>query len=295
MYKEKLKNDFIEKSIKVHNYDYDYSLIDYINKNTRIEIYCKKCKDYFSQTPVKHLLGRGCSRCAGNIKKTNDEFEIELIKVHGNRYDYSNMIYNGAKKNIKIICKEHGEFEQMAYHHLKGSNCPICIDNKLKTTEYIIEKSNIVHNYEYDYSLSEYVNNRTNIKIICKEHGIFEQLPDNHINKKYGCPCCNESKGEKEIYKYLDKNNIEYIRQKKFKDCKNKKSLPFDFYLPEYNICIEYNGIQHYEHVGYFGCKEKFEYQLNNDRIKYDYCIENDIRLIIIKYDENILDRLNLE
>lgn len=115
-----------------------------------------------------------------------------------------------------------------------------------------------------------------------------------------GCPQCQETVGERVVRQCLEKNNIRYEYQKTFKDCKNKKCLPFDFYLPEYNIIIEYNGIQHYKAVKHFGGNDKFKIQQLHDQIKEDFCEDNYIQLIYIPYwefnniENIILDYLKL-
>ena len=88
------------------------------------------------------------------------------------------------------------------------------------------------------------------------------------------------------------KNNIKFIQQHKFDDCKNIKPLPFDFYLPDYNTCIEFNGKQHYEPIKYFGGRVVYDKLIKRDKIKMEYCNKNNIPLLIIKYNDNILKRL---
>jgi hypothetical protein len=110
-----------------------------------------------------------------------------------------------------------------------------------------------------------------------------------------GCIVCSESKGEKEIRQILEKNNIEYITQKTFDKCKGKvRKLPFDFYLPQNNTLIEYNGEQHYMSVKCFGGTKTFERIKKCDEIKKAFAKDNNLHLIEIKYDsieniENIL------
>jgi len=147
-------------------------------------------------------------------------------------------------KIIKIrsrLCPEHGEFYQTIVDHLKFG-CKKC-SRKFMDLQLFINTANEIHNNKYDYSLVDYRNNHTKIKIICKKHGIFEQRPNDHL-MKHGCPHCNESQGELKIAEYLDNNSILYERQKTFIDCKNIKKLPFDFFLPDFNICIEYDGFK---------------------------------------------------
>ena len=154
------------------------------------------------------------------------------------------------------------------------------------------DKAKIIHNNKYDYSLINYVNSKTKIKIICPKHGIFEQTPLKHLNNQ-GCPICKESKGEKEIKKYLLNNKIKFEIQKSFKNCKYKSLLKFDFYLPEHNICIEYDGKQHFEIIDYWGGKVEYDLIKIRDNIKTDYCNKNNIKLIRIKYNEIITEKLN--
>ena len=85
---------------------------------------------------------------------------------------------------------------------------------------------------------------------------------------------------------------VEYSQQHKFGDCKHKRKLPFDFYLPELNTCIEYNGKQHYEPIDFFGGDCGFKEQQIRDMVKNKYCYENNIKLLTIKYDENIKSKL---
>ena len=98
------------------------------------------------------------------------------------------------------------------------------------------------------------------------------------------CGCLKESNGEYYIRVFLESCNIDFIQQYKFSDCRNKLPLPFDFYLPQQNICIEYDGQQHFEVVDFFGGKNGFEYRKNNDRIKNNYCKSHNIKLLRIPY-----------
>ena len=116
------------------------------------------------------------------------------------------------------------------------------------------------------------------------------------LKRGVGCPICKESKGEKTIREYLEKNNIEFKQEYKFKNCKYKKELPFDFYIPEYNLCIEFDGKQHFKPIEHFGGEEYFEIIQIRDKIKNNYCKDNGINLLRISYTEKnnitkILDR----
>ena len=141
--------------------------------------------------------------------------------------------------------------------------------------------------------LGEYVNSQTKILHQCKLCDCkWNTVPNNILNGQ-GCPQCNISHGENDIKKYLNQHNISYISQYKFDNCRNKRPLPFDFYLPKYNICIEYDGAQHFMPVDFAGkgmlwANKRFKQIQHNDQIKNIYCKENNIILLRIKYDENI-------
>ena len=287
---KKLNNDeFIKKAECTHNYKYDYSLLNYINSKTKISVICSK-HGIFNQVAAMHLHGQGCPKCDGKNKTTEDIIN-EFKKIHGNKYNYQFVKYKGVYDNVKISCLNHGFFEQTPNSHLDGHGCPKCGKSEILTTKIFIEKSEIVHNYKFDYSLVEYKNNKSKIKIICPIHGVFEQIPKVHM-EGFGCKNCNESKGEKIINILLKKINIKAIRQFSFKDCRNKLPLPYDFYLPESNTCIEFQGIQHYEPIKIFGGEPAFiECKLRDD-IKQNYCNKNNINLIKIKYNDDIKEVL---
>lgn len=223
---------------------------------------------------------------------------IEISKlVHGDIYDYSLVDYISYNKPVKIICKIHGIFEQKPTDHKdKKRGCQKCGQEKSKfnkySTETFINKSNLIHNYKYDYSLSEYIGIHEKLIIICKKHGEFNQLATHHIRGN-GCPVCNESKGELKISSMLSENGIEYSRQHKFENCVNKYKLPFDFYLPKYNYCIEYDGEMHFKEIERFGGKSKIDYYRINDNIKNTFCESNNIKLFRIKFDQNIESEIN--
>ena len=292
------KYDIIKNFIKVHKDEYDYSLVNFINTKTKVKIICKK-HGIFEQRPNDHSQGQKCPKCNGrNIKLTKEEIINKSNKIHNNKYEYSLFLndndnnYKTQKTIIKIICPIHGIFKQQINNHLNGKGCKYCANNIQKTNENFIKESNIIHNNEWNYSLCNYIDAKTKVKIICKKHGIFQVTPNNHINKKSGCPKCNIPKGEKYIESLLKNNNINFETQKIFNDCKYKKLLKFDFYLPEYNSCIEHDGIQHFEPLKFFGGIEKLEKLKKRDQIKNEYCKNNNINLLRIKYNDNIEEKL---
>ena len=286
MSKKLTTEEFIEKSKKVHGDRYDYSLVEYKNNNTKVKIICSK-HGVFEQT-LKNHLNSNCPKCSNNnIKLTKKDFIKKSREIHGNKYDYSLVEYKNNHTKVKIICPKHGFFEQIPYSHLNGFSCKKCSGFNILTTKDFIKKAIEVHGNKYDYSLVEYENSKRKVKIVCPIHGVFEQNTTHHL-RGVGCPICNSSKGEIEIMKLLISYSIKYEKQKTYHNCKNIKLLPFDFYLPEYNMCIEYDGRQHYESIKYFGGEKRLKKQKQIDSIKNEYCKNNNIRLIRIKYDEDI-------
>ena len=277
--------EFIKKAKKIHGNKYDYSLVEYIGCSNNVIIICP-IHGNFSQQPLNHLNGAGCKKCAIDKQKyVAEEFIERARKIHGDKFDYSLVEYKNTKTKVKLICKTCNKIvEQTPDLHLQGYGCKFCY-GKERTTEEWINKAKKIHGDKYDYSLVEYKNLKEKVKIICSIHGEFEQLPNNHLSKKYGCPFCNESQGEKEIAKILTEMNIPFERQKKFEDCKNKLPLPFDFYIPSLNLLIEYQGIQHFKPVDFFGGEKSFKEIIFRDKIKLQYCNRNDTPNLLIIED----------
>ena len=292
----------IDNLKKIHNNIYEYPNIEneYKNSKSIISVKCKKCNELFKISINHHLYGKqGCKKCKKVYSYKSYELIDKINLIHNNQYEYPNIEneYINTNSEISIKCKKCDTiFKQSITNHIQGKGCPKCYGNIKLTNNDILSRSLKIHNgkYTYPYLDTEYKNIRSIITIHCKKHNLdFKQNMDNHLNKSQGCPICNESKGEKNIAEYLLKNNIKFERQKKFNECKNKRHLPFDFYLIDYNYCIEYNGKQHYEILDFFGEEKQLTYIKINDELKKDFCYKNNINLFIIKYTENIIIKLN--
>lgn len=283
---EKLKN----KSVLIHDNKYDYSKTKYLNKFIPITIMCPIHRE-FNQSMEIHSKGHGCKKCgyelSSNKKKQNKEnLIIKLNNIHSNKYDYTILEYSNNLSNVDIICKKHGKFTQILKNHISGMGCSKCSNNNKFNKQHFLDRSKEVHQGKYEYNLPETFNNLTKIEITCKKHGIFIQKISNHLNNQQGCPSCSNSKGEIQIENILNKYNIQYEKEKKFEECKNRNKLRFDFFLPKHNMCIEFDGIQHEKPIEKFGGIEYFNYIKLTDQIKNTFCIDNNIKLIRIKYKE---------
>jgi hypothetical protein len=216
MSKKKTKEEFIEESKRLHGEIYEYSHLFYTNNSTKIELICPFHGAFYVR-PNDHLSKKvGCNKCynAGISKKTNlGKIIVEKFnKIHNDKYDYSLINYQGTDEKIQIICLIHGIFQQTPHHHLKGLGCQKCGNVYRPTTEEFIKESINIHKNKYDYSKVNYKNNSTKINVICPTHGVFGVRPNDHLNKKSGCPICKSSKGELIIKEFLDNNKIKYIR-----------------------------------------------------------------------------------
>jgi very-short-patch-repair endonuclease len=153
----------------------------------------------------------------------------------------------------------------------------------MKTTEQFIAEARLFHP-EYDYSKVNYVGATTKVIIGCPKHGYVPVHPRTILNIGEGCPICSESKGEKVIRNWLEKYKINYNRQQRFADLGR---YSYDFYIPNLNLLIEYNGEQHYKEKPYFHRKpDSFECQLKRDELKKDYAEKNGYKLLVIPYTD---------
>lgn len=227
-----------------------------------------------------------------SLEEKRDNFISKSKLIYNNKYDYSLVEYVNYKTKVKIICHIHGVFEQTPTKHLSGRGCSLCGRENISrarrsTTEEFIEKARKIHGGKYDYSKVKYTGAFNNVEIICHKHGSFYQTPTNHLRGK-GCPHCQNSISENEISKFLNKHNISYIPQKQFDWLKIKQKLSLDFYLPDYNIAIECQGLQHFKSIDAFGGNKAFEDILYRDKIKKELCDKNGIRILYYanyKYD----------
>lgn len=285
LFKSNLK-EFIERARVIHEDKYDYTKTIYEHCDKKTTITCPAHGDFLI-SPSSHIRGSGCVECVHEKARLDnlgnlEEF-IEKAKLkHNNKYNYDKSIYIDRKTKIKILCPTHGEFFQTPSVHLTGSGCKLCfIEKRTRTTEEFIEMSNEVHGSRYDYSETVYTGCFNLVKIRCRQHGEFSQQANSHIRGS-GCPQCSESRGERDVAYTLDKFNIKYIKQYMVPNNPYK----YDFYLPDYNIFIEFHGIQHYVRIPYFHKEDNdFTSQLIRDDVKKEIVKYHKGRLIIVRYN----------
>lgn len=192
------QDQFIQRAKQIHDNKYDYSKSIYVRGAVHVTIGCPTHGD-FPQRAYDHLRNSGCPKCGREkigktLKFTKEEFIDRAKLVHRTLYDYTEVSYINSNTKIEIICKNHGSFLQYPSDHLRKSGCPQCSGGKKRNTQTFIIDAKEIHGDIYDYSLVEFKNVHTNVKIICQIHGEFQTLPKLHLSNKRGCPMCSKEK-----------------------------------------------------------------------------------------------------
>lgn len=241
--RKKTNEEAIMDFIKVHGKNkYDYSLVDYTNAVTKVNILCKK-HGMFSITPNSHKNGSGCNLCGREItvesrKKTNEEFIRDSKKIHGDIYDYSKTEYNGNLSYVKIICKKHGVFSQQARKHLMGNKCKKCSSESY----YVDFVKRCKKKFpQYDYSKVDYKGMYNDVIIICKKHGEFITKPTSFYHKERGCKKCINYNKSKQETKWLNSLKIPKENRNVYISF-GKKTYCVDAYDKKNKTIYEYYG-----------------------------------------------------
>ena len=247
--------------------------------------------------------GYGCAECSNTRKKTYNEVRT-LFEEEGYILLTSEEEYDNTHTKVEFICPEKHRHSIVVHKFIGGERCGECRNKRISLTQRTPYKQ-IKNMFESEgdeilSNESEYINTQKHLKIKCPQGHIYNCTPNN-FQKGYRCNlCAKKYKGEEKVKEFLENNNINYEMQKTFKDCKDKQVLKFDFYLPQLNICIEYDGLAHFEPTDFAGkgeewAKEQFKGQKLRDEIKNKYCKQNNINLLRIPYWEfdNIENILN--
>ncbi len=238
------------------------------------------------------------------IQERRDHFIDRAREKFGDRYDYSLVDYRGSEINVLICCSIHGRFTQRPNNHLNSKEgCYRCgknragLNHRLSQEEFIRRANKIHHNF-YNYNTTEYVGSFIPVTITCPIHGNFKQQPNDHLFHETGCKQCGYinrmSKGERHIAHFLTKHNIIFIVQHTFADLKaldNTTPLRYDFYLPNENILIEFDGPHHIEPTTYPGTTRDsavitHERTVTYDIMKNDYAKKKGMQIIRIPFKE---------
>ena len=274
MSKRKTKEEWQLESNKIHNNEFKI-LQEPISGQELVNVLHKNCGNILKIRLNNHLK-RYCVYCSGKKKKTKEDCQKESDRLYNKEFtiiEYPNNI----KNNCSILHKNCGSILNIPMvKHLKLENgCNKCSKKSKKTNEYWIKKCREIWNDEFE--IIDYVDNVwKKVQVKHKLCGsILIKDMSNLIHSKRGCNICTrKAYGEFYIKEFFDKNNIEYITQKSFKNLINDKTgrkLKVDFYLPKYDISIEVDGVQHYKSIPHWGGDKSYDEQIYRDNIKNEY------------------------
>jgi len=293
--------EFIDKIVSIHGKNKINPIESYVNNRTEIFFKCWVCENEWETKPANILNGSGCPKC-GKIKAKN------TIKWNLNTDDYMRRLnpeflkkitilseYKQVNSPIKVKCNEcENEWETKPIHLKRGYGCKICghlkrAEKTSLTHNDFIKKVYLIHG-ENITVLDEYKSSNNEINFMCNKCDQISSKKRARSLLSRGCPFCVFSKGEKKIETILSENNILFEKEFRFSDLKDVNNLRFDFAVLD-NVgnvirLIEFDGKQHFEPVKCFGGEDRYLDQVKKDRIKNDYCIKNNIKIIRIKYSD---------
>src|SRR5699024_5814289 len=280
---KKITNEVIKERLKNKVGD-EYTLVsNYKGGNRKIDLLHSICGKVYSVTPNHFFYDNTRCRCQWNIKQP-EVFKKEFEDIaKGNYTQLSDHRRSNEKIKIKHnICDNKFYMETKSF--LRGQGCPKRYGNRVKTTEEFSKEVDELSDGSF-FLESEYINNRLKVRIRHLEcDGVYLVTPKDYIRGNR-CPYCKQSKGERLVRGILDKHKIQYEIEKVYDNLKvRNQSLPYDFYIPSYNLLIEYDGVQHFKPVQYFGGLKKLKSQKRRDNLKNLYAKENGINLLRIPY-----------
>lgn len=266
---------YVEEFYRKEGYEL---LSEYKNNRTPLKMKCPVGHITDTMTFWSFKKGCRCPKCS-NRAKLDYNFVKEQFEKEG--YSLISKEYVNANSKLKTLCPKGHDWDVTYGHFYDGKRCGEC--DTSKKLDYCFVKQEF-EKEGYELLSKTYKSAHTHLKVKCPKGHITSTMTWNNFKRGQGCRICNESKGEREVSKILDMYNIEYIREYRFPDCKDKYRLPFDFYLPKYNLCIEYDGEQHFKPLEYLGGLSELEGVKKRDAIKNAFCNDKNILLIRIPY-----------
>lgn len=254
-------------------------LTEYKLSSKKVRVLHNICGHVYEVTPNGFLRGNRCPICHGNraTKKTTAQFKEEVYDLVQDEYTVLGEYINRSK-NIKMRHKECGrEYFVQPGNFLCGSRCIACHHEGTRLTPAQVEDYVLEHLGEGYQVTSDYINMQSPITIRHDDCGkeSTTRLTD-IVYKGIGCKTCRQSRGERFICTYLESKGLEFTPQKRFSDLKDISYLFYDFFLPKYNVLIEYQGSQHFSPKTFGGitkeqAKKNFEGQVRRDGLKREY------------------------
>ena len=235
---------WLGRAVAKHGDRYDYSKVRYSGANAKVEIICRAHGSFF-QDASSHTAGHGCPICKaekiGNVKRASfDDLVARAQIIHDNKYVYPQQPYKNVSTKIKIVCPEHGEFEQTMSGHLAGKGCDQCGGKMKLSLEEMLRRFRLTHGETYDYSKVEEVWASEKVEIVCPKHGSFWQVAQDHWSG-HGCRACSVglSAPEIEMKDWLESLGVVVVQG----DRTVIAPKEIDIWLPEHNVGIEHHGL----------------------------------------------------
>lgn len=302
------KRPIHESNIVIHKIPLDFSK----GNKTKLDLLCLSCSYQWNTCSINSYCSKkyGCPRCNKRVRYTNKSIH-DII-------EYSNL--NSTESTLKIIdineisgnstrvlvqCKKCSHEWKKEVRHIiaNRSSCPICAKNYKFTEENVIQRIYSIKDPEITNIVCTKIpknpkyNTYLDLKCIKCNNEWSTTTISSYIYNNIRCGICSKNKSLPvlEMEKILSENGIEFIMEHRFPDCKNINPLPFDFYIPEVGVCIEYDGIQHYKSIEHWGGQQALDYRKANDKIKDKYCLDAGIKLYRISYrTDHVLEIKNL-
>ena len=294
--RRKNNEEVIDDIKKVHG-DSITMLGNYLGNKVKTLFHCNVCGNEWETRPNNILMGQGCPNCgkkkaSGSRKLSREEVEKRISYASNGTIQ---MIgdYKGTMVKTLFKCNKCGhEWESKPNNILNGHGCIKCAGNEKKTTEQFKKEIYDKHNGDIEL-IGEYKDLKTKTFFHCNKCDYRWETAPIYVLTGNGCPRCSSSKGEKKILYWLEKNwsKDDWVAQKKFRDLRGTGNglLSYDFYIPSNNLCIEFQGIQHYAPTKFHrnhNAEAQFLIQQEHDRRKRQYCEEHGMTLLEIRHDE---------
>lgn len=286
MNEEELKQMALERG-------YEFISIEYIMKSNRRRKFINlKCLEHGHEVQLRYDAFqncRSCPTCYGKRKSNEVITEDEVKRMVAEKgFKFIEFVeFKGARSRVIVECEHGHKWNTLLSSIRVGYNCPKCSPNHRWDYDEVKE---YVESFGYELLDTTYKNCDEPLTLRCPHGHVHTNTLAHFVHDGTRCSVCRESKGENNVRQFLEDNGIEYRRQERFDNCRFRIHLPFDFYIPSMNVCIEFDGEQHYIPVDYSGKKtplelqEDFELRMIKDHIKNVYCKQHNITLIRIPY-----------
>lgn len=295
---KKLTNDeFVERFNNKYGKD-NYKIIGtYVKSSQPVEMIHIACGSTMFPRPNDlfsyEYFCNSCRKSELSGRLTKEEFDKKLRQASNNNL-YLVSDYLGHDKKVEVHCVTHNlSYVVSALSVLRKdrTTCPGCKRDKARRAQAkdlsTVNEQLLKKHKGRIVLVGEYVNTHTKADFECQVcKNVFSSEP-NSVLRISGCPFCSQYTGEVLISDFLTREGINFESQVTFDGLVDKRSLSYDFYLPDFNLLIEYNGEQHYRPIEFFGGEDYFKVQVYHDELKSAYAKDNGYRLLSIRYTNN--------